>query len=227
MPHPKAVYTIAMPLIIGLAVFLSACFNRPVPVQEGETAPQQIAAKTVGGGCEDCELIYTGIPKEIAATDTAPDWQEPGTKLLVSGTVLKPDGRTPAPDIVLYYYHTDATGRYTKRPGEQTRHGYIRGWIKTGADGRYVLHTNRPAPYPGRADPAHIHLLVKEPGLNEYWVDELVFEDDTLLTDAYRSRQENRGRSGILRVEARGGLQSAEHDIVLGKNIPDYPAAAP
>lgn len=170
--------------------------------------------------------MYTGMRQHIAANDTAPDWREPGTKLRVSGTVFRNDGRTPAADIILYYYHTDATGHYAKRPGQQTRHGYIRGWVKTGADGRYSIYTNRPAPYPDRTDPAHIHVIVNEPVLNEYWVDELVFIDDSLLTDVHRGRLENRGGSGILHVSKNTDIQVAEHDVILGKNIPDYPTVA-
>ena len=30
----------------------------------------------VGGGCDGCELMYVGIPKEINATDTSAGWYE-------------------------------------------------------------------------------------------------------------------------------------------------------
>jgi protocatechuate 3,4-dioxygenase beta subunit len=204
-----------------LLLSLSACGQEKPAGKSPKAAVAQ--TRTVGGGCDGCELVYAGMPQYIPATDTAPDWAEPGTKLHVSGTVFKSDGNAPAPGVILYYYHTDSTGRYTQRPGHETRHGYIRGWVKTGVDGRYAIYTNRPAPYPGGTDPAHIHIIVKEPQLNEYWVDELVFDDDSLLTEGHRSRHENRGGSGILRVKAIGDMQLAEHDIVLGLNIPDYP----
>ena len=213
-------------IIVGWALLLAMALPLVGCSQERSKGNASAAAKqtkTVGGGCEACELMYEDMPRYIAAADTAPDWNGPGQKLRLHGTVLKPDGRTPATDVILYYYHTDATGHYTKHAGEQTRHGYIRGWVKTGGDGRYAIYTSRPAPYPGGGAPAHIHVIVKEPHLNEYWVDELVFSDDTLLTDAYRDAQEARGGSGVLRISILDRMQSAEHDVILGKNIPDYP----
>jgi protocatechuate 3,4-dioxygenase, beta subunit len=66
---------------------------------------------------------------------------------------------------------------------------------------------------------------VKEPDKNEYWIDEVLFEDDPLLTAAQRSRAENRGGNGIVHLEQMDGLLTATRDIILGKNIPDYPEA--
>src|SRR5262249_25559084 len=38
--------------------------------------------------------------------------EEPGERLVVTGTVFAPDGVTPAPGVFLYVYNTDATGHY-------------------------------------------------------------------------------------------------------------------
>jgi protocatechuate 3,4-dioxygenase beta subunit len=43
------------------------------------------------------------------------------------------------------------------------------------------------------------------------------------LTIAKRKKLENRGGSGILKVVNSDDLQIANHDIVLGLNIPNYP----
>lgn len=73
--------------------------------------------------------------------------------------------------------------------------------------------------------PAHIHLSVKEPDIaNEYYTDEINFDDDPLLIPHFKKYpQENRGGSGIVRVLLKDSLQIAEHDIILGLNIPNYP----
>ena len=72
--------------------------------------------------------------------------------------------------------------------------------------------------------PAHIHPAIKEPNIDkEYYIDEFVFDDDKLLTGEKRRAMENRGGSGILKVLVSGDLQIAEHNIVLGLNIPNYP----
>lgn len=182
--------------------------------------------KIVGGGCDGCELMFTGMPSQINSVDTNDVYFQHRQKLLIKGTVFKLDGRIPARDIVIYYYHTDSTGHYSKRndkPQNQTVHGHIRGWVKTDANGNYKIYTSRPAPYPDNETPAHIHIVIKEPDINEYYIDELVFDDDPLLTEMKRRKLENRGGSGILRILISGDLQIAEHKIILGLNIPDYP----
>ena len=179
----------------------------------------------VGGACETCEGIYEGMPRR-------PDWQttiasdsEPGERLEMSGVIYRPDGKTPAPDVILYVYHTDVAGHYSPAPGatgSARRHGRLRGWMKTNAGGEYKFTTVRPAPYPSRDTPAHVHPVVKEPDKNEYYVDEYVFDDDPLLTPQRRSEVENRGGSGVVRLTRSGGVWVGRRDIILGLNIPGY-----
>ena len=104
------------------------------------------------------------------------------------------------------------------------RHGHIRGWVKSDENGKYSIYTIKPIPYPNENIPAHIHTSIKEPAIaNEYYIDEFVFDDDKLLTSEKRKALENRGGSGILRVLLKDNLQIAEHNIILGLNIPNYP----
>jgi protocatechuate 3,4-dioxygenase beta subunit len=182
--------------------------------------------KIVGGGCEGCEAVNEYGNKILEPVDTLPDYWEAGPKLEVSGTIYRPDGKTPARDVILYIYHTNQKGEYSKK-GDETgwgkRHGYIRGWIKTGADGKYKFFTLKPAAYPGRDIPAHIHPVIKEPGLNEYWIDEYLFDDDPLLTTDERKQQQKRGGNGVLKTKQRqDGTLVATRDITLGLNIPNY-----
>ncbi|GAB3556349.1 hypothetical protein GCM10027577_43410 [Spirosoma fluminis] len=145
----------------------------------------------------------------------------------INGIVYKADGKTPAPGVVLYVYHTDETGHYIAKDGASgwgKRHGSIRGWLRTNPKGEYKFVTLRPAPYPNLSEPAHIHITVKEPGLHEYYIDEFVFDDDPLLTTDKRRRLDNRGGSGILKLTDTGNMFKAERPIYLGRNIPNYPA---
>ncbi len=187
--------------------------------------------KIVGEGCDGCELMYVGMPKEISSTDTSPGWNEKGQKLMVTGKVFQSDGKTPAPNIIIYYWQTDNDGYYSPKTGmneRAKRHGHIRGWVKTDANGKYTIKTIRPAPYPKDVLPAHIHLSVKEPDVaNEYYTDEINFDDDKLLIPHFKKHpQENRGGSGVVRILLKDSLQIAEHNIVLGLNIPNYPKKA-
>src|SRR5690606_32888330 len=95
----------------------------------------------------------------------------------------------------------------------------------TDINGKYTIRTIRPAPYPNDVIPAHIHLSIKEPDIdNEYYTDEINFDDDKFLIPHFKKYpQENRGGSGVVRVLLKDSLQIAEHDIVLGLNILNYP----
>jgi protocatechuate 3,4-dioxygenase beta subunit len=88
--------------------------------------------------------------------------------------------------------------------------------MRTDSAGRYQFTTIRPAPYPGRAEPAHIHLTVTPPGGEERWVDAIEFDDDTLLTSDERAKRHRLGGSGIVRVARdRDGSGRVTRNIVL------------
>lgn len=146
---------------------------------------------------------------------------EPGERLQITGTVFQADSRKPSPGIIVYAYHTDAAGLYSRGTPEtewSRRHGLLRGWARTGADGRYSFETVKPAPYPGRRDPAHVHLTVLEQGRRPYWIDDIVFDGDFGVDDAYRRERENRGGSGIVRLARQDAGWLARRDIVLERH---------
>lgn len=181
--------------------------------------------KIVGGGCEGCEAIDEFGKKTLTDIDTLPDFESSEPKLKLTGRVYHQDGKTPASDIILYIYHTDRAGIYPKKGNETgwaKRHGYLRGWIKTDDQGHYTFYTFRPAAYPDRTEPEHIHLTVKEPDKNEYYLDDFLFADDPILTSQKRKSLSNRGGSGIGNPEPENGMLIFRRDIILGLNIPDY-----
>ncbi len=213
-------------LIAVLSLFPS-CIGQSKEVSKANTNLQGTHQNLVGGPFENSEFMYIGMPEKINPIDTSAGWNQKGQKLLITGKILKSDGKTPAPDVILYYYHTDTKGYYANKPGldrRVSRHGYIRGWVRSDKDGSYSIYTVRPGPYPNSDSPAHIHPSIKEPNaINEYYIDEFVFDDDILLTSSQRKKLENRGGSGILKVFDSGDMQVAKHDIILGLNIPHYP----
>jgi protocatechuate 3,4-dioxygenase, beta subunit len=182
----------------------------------------------VGGSCEGCEAIYESYVSfdKLSYIDTLPDFNEQGPKIEISGIIYQQDGKTPAPGVILYVYHTDQAGLYSKKgnvTGWGKRHGYIRGWMKTNEKGEYKFYTLKPAAYPGRNIPAHIHPVIKEPGKTEYWIDEYLFDDDSLLTTEEREKNEGRGGNGIIMLEEKDGMFYGKRNIYLGRKIPDYP----
>lgn len=204
---------------IFIFLILAAC-----QAQDQDQGENNKAAGKVGGPCEGCEAIYEWGDKKLSPVDTLPDFKEQGPRLKITGTIYHKDGKTPAKDVILYIYHTNQQGVYPTRGNETgwaKRHGYLRGWIKTGADGSYTFYTLRPNTYPDRSEPAHIHATVKEPGLNEYYLDSYFFDDDSLLKKA-KTGTALRGGSGIVSVRKENGIAVAERDIILGLNIPGY-----
>jgi protocatechuate 3,4-dioxygenase, beta subunit len=208
-------------LVLFAVIFISSSGC----TQNTAKKPEQTNVHT-GGPCEGCEAIHeSGIPFDsLSYLCWLPDWKDKGTKLAINGIVYKADG-TPAPGVIIYVYHTDQKGIYPTKGNETgwgKRQGYIRGWMKTNEKGEYKFFTLRPGAYPGREAPEHIHITIKEPGKNEYWIDEFLFDDDPLLTKKERENCQDRGGSGIIKVKDAGNMLKAERNIYLGKNIPGY-----
>jgi protocatechuate 3,4-dioxygenase beta subunit len=181
--------------------------------------------KHAGGPCEGCEAIFEYRNKRLAPADTLPKFQQSEPKLKVTGTVFKKDGKTSAENVIIYIYHTNRRGIYETKGNETgwaKRHGFIRGWAKTGKNGQYTFYTFRPAAYPDHSEPEHIHITIKEPDKNEYYLDEYLFDDDPSLTQAIRNKLPDRGGSGIVKPKMEGGILTIKRNIILGKNIPDY-----
>lgn len=201
-------------LALALVAASSAC--QAQPAEEAQARRQALRPVP---GCEGCEAAWERDPAALAASLTLAGAEEPGERLLVRGTAYRPDGRTPARGIVLYLYQTNIEGRYAGGSDESEwsrRHGRLRGWLKTGADGRYEIRTVKPGRYPSRTDPAHIHFTVLEAGRDPYWIDDVVFEGEPGVDDGYKSRVRSRGGSGIVRLQsAPDGTLLVERDIVL------------
>lgn len=169
--------------------------------------------------CEGCEAVDERPRDGLSASAVIAGPDEPGERLVVEGVVYQSDGTTPAADIVVYAHHTNNEGLYAGAGGptpETRRHGRLRGWVKTGADGRYRFDTIKPAPYPGATMPAHVHLMIGEPGRRPYYIDDVVFDGEFGVTERYRKNQELRGGSGIVRLSPTAdGALLARRDIVL------------
>lgn len=209
-----------------IAISCNSCSQSAEKKNNLSAAKSKNKGKNIGG-CEGCEVIYEcPVPfNKLSNTDTLPDFKEQGLSLHISGIIYEHDGKTPAKDAVLYVYHTDQTGHYTDK-GNHTGwlriNGYIHGWIKTDEQGRYSFYTLRPAPYPNGHIPAHIHAVVKETNGNNYWIDEYLFDDDSLLTQSEKNKQEKRGGNGIIHLTYENGKWVGTRNIILGMNVPGY-----
>jgi len=220
----KQIFKIA--LFIATLNFLTDC-NGQTKSESNQNEIKTDKNKLIGGGCDGCELMYVGMPKVISSEHTSNGWTEGKHKLILTGKVFQLDGKTPASDVIIYYWHTDDKGLYSSNnqtPEQAKVHGKLRGWVKADKTGNYTIKTSRPAAYPNDNIPQHIHLSIKEPDItNEYYAD-LYFDDDPLyLNHKKKYGKIDRAGTELLRIVLDGNIQIAEHNIVLGLNIPDYP----
>ena len=114
-----------------------------------------------------CEWCGTGeAPDGLASMMTIAGPDEAGERIVLRGRVFEVDGETPAAGVVMYAYHTDATGVYRKDgdvTGNEVRHGSLRGWLVTDDEGRYEIRTIRPASYPNSSVSQHVHVTLQAP----------------------------------------------------------------
>jgi protocatechuate 3,4-dioxygenase beta subunit len=185
----------------------------------------------IGLPCEGCEAVFEGLPQTLSSRARIAPKDEPGEPIRIEGTVRDRQGR-PAAGVIVYAYHTDVKGIY---PGDESlrgraayRHGRLRGWTQTDGQGRYVFDTIRPAGYPDSGIPAHVHMIVIEPGCCAYFIDDIHFDDDPRLSPDKR-KQASPGVGGPGIVTPRkdsSGVWVVGRDILLGEKIPGYPPRA-
>lgn len=147
-------------------------------------------------------MIRRPAPSNLSWRTAIAGNDEPGQRLIVTGTVLAPDGRTPAAGVTVYAYNTGTDGYYGKLRAEYPPRLY--GWMKTAADGRFELRTILPGPYPGMQIPAHVHFSLWGAGYPLQWVDELRFEGDRYITPAMLSQAANDGEFRTIQPLAQG-----------------------
>jgi protocatechuate 3,4-dioxygenase, beta subunit len=168
------------------------------------------------GGSSFAQRSVASVPRSWETTIVGAD--EPGEPLTISGTIYAPDARTPLEGITLLVYHTDATGHYSPiTPGARdNRNTRLHGVMQTNSEGRYEFRTIKPAPYPGRAIPAHIHTYVSGPGYPEYWIDSYLFEGDPFLTEVDRQNANKGNLSSTLKLTRdQYGMWRGVRDIVI------------
>lgn len=151
-------YMLVTALLLGLS---GAC--SPEPARSQDASSRSARQLRPVSGCEGCEAAWERDAAALAPRIRLAPAGEPGEPMLLRGVALNPDRRTPAAGVVVYVYHTNAAGVYGNGSDESEwsrRHGRLRGWLKTGTDGRYAIETIKPGQYPDCREPAHIHITV-------------------------------------------------------------------
>lgn len=189
------------PSRIVLAFVVTGLLSVPVHAQQHRPIPSEQTA-----------------PADAPSTITMVDKNEPGNRLVVTGKVVGRDGK-PVAGASVYLWHTDASGHYdpAEPPGHQGNARLQQG-LRTDARGRYTYTTVRPAPYPSRTIPSHVHYAVSAAGYKDFWL-EMWFADDPLLTDDHRAEAKKDDDQSVSRIcnvkkDAKGTWHCTQ-DVVL------------
>ncbi|MDF1694804.1 MAG: hypothetical protein P1U56_03195 [Saprospiraceae bacterium] len=193
-----------------LVSFVKMEIKKPVLVKETD--------RTQRPSCEWCGADEA--PNDISWEAQLATEDEPGERLILEGTIFQKDGVSPAKNVIVYAYQTNAKGLYEKK-GDETgnglRHGHIRAWVKTDEQGRYKFYTIKPAPYPNLGEPAHVHMTLKGDDFDEYWISSTWFEGDEIITeDMMKNRTRIGGFSNVVPLQKdENGNWIAHRDIII------------
>ncbi len=189
-----SISAISLPLLLN-------CRNTSLAQKKENNILEKIKKNAViSPDCNWCGA--NGAPENVPSKTNLADENDAGEKLIISGTVFQKDGITPAPNILIYAYHTNAKGFYGRGGGEHP-HGKHHGWMLTDENGKYGFQTIKPAPYPNLDTPAHIHYTITGENFKEDWIDDIWFDGDVLITPAIKQKQLS-GKGGfdsILKLE--------------------------
>lgn len=206
-------------------IFLGVCIvtlfslcGQSTPQSQQERLLRQSQKDTCNNADADIHCSFLNMPANVSNILTIAKANEPGEPLVITGTIYKADGKTPYPNMILYVYHTDHNGTYSKKGNEtgiQKWHGYLHGWLKTNKTGYYEIRSIRPVRYPGNTIMAHIHAAVKPDDGPAFYINDFVFKDDPLVNEEYLSKLINIGGSGVVDVKKEGKIWKGKRDIIL------------
>ena len=201
----QASIALALPLVLGCRAGSSA-----------QTTNNEVLAAIRKNAIHDPRWDWWGaadVPDNVSNKSVLKSDPEKAQRILVNGTIYQADGRTPASNILIYFYHTNVYGIYGL--GSEHKHGKYRGWLLTGADGRYQIETIMPASYPNSTQSAHIHMTLTGTTFKEDWIDSVLFEGDRFLTDRERIPQRG-GFDHVLKMSSGpGGILKGTRNIRL------------
>lgn len=143
---------------------------------------------------------------------------EPGTPLVVSGTVRDGAGK-PIAGALIYAFHTAENGSYSSRGGNVADMGdslnpRLFGYVRTDAEGRYELRTIRPGQYPTDGPPAHVHVEITAEKFAKL-VSEIMLEDDSRMTPQTKEWAAGAGFVVAGPTKDAAGVQRCTADWVL------------
>jgi catechol 1,2-dioxygenase len=155
---------------------------------------------------------------------------EPGDKLVLTGTVFSADCQTPIPGALIEVWQANKSGLYdTNKPGNFTEVTAfnLRGMLYANEQGQYAIETIMPGRYPippnlpglekyaGLTRPAHIHFRVMD-SLHVPLTTQLYFKDDPFIANDPWAGQK---LTLAIDLTQDGNLRRGVFDIVLARGF--------
>lgn len=201
-----SLFAASLPLLIN-------CQSDTLAQKNNEDVLSLIKKNAQAAGAEGMGAI--DAPAAVSWKTALAKESDEGEPMIVSGKIFQADGKTPAPDVLIYLYHTDMYGIYGRK-GEH-KHGKFRGWMLTDANGRYEFRSIKPASYPNTTFAAHVHMTLTGKNFREDWIDSILFEGDKFISAHERNQAGKRGGfNPILKLEkGADGILRGVRDIQL------------
>lgn len=177
---------VAFPFVpLGISSFVS-CAKSNASIHEGNDELKMILANA--NRERDCTWCGArDVPEDLSWKTAIADKNDEGEPLIISGKIYLPDGKTLAPSMLFYGYHTNAKGIYQTKP-EEHRHGKFRGWMLTDEAGRFEFRTIKPASYPNTRVPPHIHISATGKNYPERNLGTIEFLNDSHVTEEMKAQ---------------------------------------
>jgi protocatechuate 3,4-dioxygenase beta subunit len=155
-------------------------------------------------------------PTTITSTGRIASRGEPGIPLVIHGTIVSPDGHTPAKGVVVHAYHRDRNG-FDFGPNDAALTTWrLQGWVKSDDQGHFEFQTIRPAPDHMGREGSHIHFTVESRDHGRQWAPVFFFSDDPLVTESKRRQSAQAAEFGAVRqVSVVDGVQHIQVRIRL------------
>ena len=155
---------------------------------------------------------------------------EPGDRLILTGTVFSSDCRTSLPGALIEVWQANSAGQYdTNKPGNFTEAStfHLRGMLYTNGKGQYEIETIVPGRYPvppnlpglekyaGLMRPAHIHFRVME-STHVPVTTQLYFKGDPFIANDPWARHKP---SLAIDLKQEGKLRRGVFNMVLARGL--------
>ena len=160
-------------------------------------------------------------PSELTSFAKMVADDEPGTRLLIRGRVVDPNG-DPAEGVVVHAYHRDNNGFDFGLNDKELTTWRIQGWALTDPQGRFTFDTIKAAPDHMGREGGHIHFTTMSAQYGKQWALKAYFSDDKLLTAEQKLLSQKAGEFGPIRDIETTSSGALIHVTLKLKTKPDF-----